>query len=133
MSQENVEMVRSAFEAFNRGDMDGAVADLAPDFRYTAAGLIPDRTGVFHGPEGFKEFFGWVASEFEDVQTEVDELIDGGDTVVVGATLRGHGKQSGAQGKFTFWQLWTVRDGKVVRGEGYASRAEALEAGGLSG
>jgi ketosteroid isomerase-like protein len=50
MSQENVEMVRRAYEAYSRGDIDGAVADFAPDCRYTAAGIIPDRTGSFTDP-----------------------------------------------------------------------------------
>jgi uncharacterized protein len=132
MSQENVEMVRRAYEAYNRGDIDGAVSDFAPDCRYTAAGTIPDRTGVFHGREGYKEFIGWLRSEFDDAQAGIDELIDAGDTVVVGSTLRGRGKQSGAEAKFTFWQTWTVQDGKFVRGQGFASREEALEAAGLS-
>jgi ketosteroid isomerase-like protein len=132
MSQENVELARRAFEAYSRGDIDGAVSDFAPDCRYTSAGLIPDRTGVFRGPEEYKGFIGWVRSEFDDVQSEVDELIDAGDQVVVGSTLRGRGKQSGAQAKFTFWQVWTVQNGKFVRGQGFASRDEALEAAGLS-
>jgi ketosteroid isomerase-like protein len=131
MSQENVQLVRRAFEAYSRGDIDGAVADFAPDCRYTAAGTIPDRTGVFRGPEGYKEFMGWLRSEFEDVQAEVDELIDAGETVVVGSTLRGRGRQSGAQAKFTFWQVWTVQNSKFVRGQGFTSRDEALEAAGL--
>jgi ketosteroid isomerase-like protein len=132
MSPKNVDMVRSAYEAYSRGDLDGAVSDFAPDCRYTAAGTIPDRTGVFHGPEGYKEFIGWVRSEFDDVEAELDELIDAGDIVVVGSTLRGRGKQSGAQTKFTFWQVWRFRDGKFARGHGFASRAEALQAAGLS-
>jgi uncharacterized protein len=132
MSQENVEMVRRAYEAYSQGNIDGAVADFAPDCRYTAAGIIPDRTGVFHGPEGYKEFIGWVRGEFDDVQAEVDELIDAGDTVVVESTLRGRGRQSGAETKFTFWQVWTMENGKFARGRGFASRAEALEAAGLS-
>ncbi|MGH2967261.1 MAG: hypothetical protein ACRDMH_18025 [Solirubrobacterales bacterium] len=70
-------------------------------------------------------------SEFDDAQAEVDELIDAGDQVVVGSTLRGRGRQSGAQAKFTFWQVWTVQNTKFVRGQGFASRAEALEAAGL--
>jgi uncharacterized protein len=131
MSQENVEIVRRAFAAYSRGDVDGAVSDFAPDCRYTAAGVIPDRTGVFHGPEGYKEFMGWLRSEFDDVQAEVDELIDAGDTVVVGSTLRGRGRQSGAQAQITFWQVWTVLNGKFVRGQGFASRADAFEAAGL--
>jgi ketosteroid isomerase-like protein len=131
MSQENVDMLRRGFEAYSRGDIDGAVSDFAPDCRYTAAGIIPDRTGVFHGPEGYKEFVGWLRSEFDDAQAEVDELIDAGDQVVVGSTLRGRGRQSGAQAKFTFWQVWTVQNGRFVRGQGFASRAEALETAGL--
>ena len=54
MSQENVEMMRRAYEAYNRGDIDGGLSDFAPDCRYTAAGTIPDRTGVFHGREGYR-------------------------------------------------------------------------------
>jgi uncharacterized protein len=131
MSQENVELVRRAFEAYSRGDIDGAVSDFAPDCRYTAAGIIPDRTGVFRGPEGYKEFISWLRSEFDDAHAEVDELIDAGDTVVVGSTLQGRGRQSGAPAKFTFWQVWTVQNGKFVRGQGFTSRGEALEAAGL--
>ena len=131
MSQENVELVRRGYEAYNRGDVDGAVSDFAPDCRYTAAGTIPDRTGVFHGREGYKEFIGWLRSEFDDAQAEIDELIDVGDMVVIGSTLRGRGRQSGAEAKFTFWQVWTIQDGKFARGQGFADRAEALEAAGL--
>jgi ketosteroid isomerase-like protein len=132
MSQENVEMLRRAYEAYSRGDIDGAVSDFAPDCHYTAAGTIPDRTGVFHGSEGYKEFIDWLRSEFDDAQAEIDELIDAGDTVVVGSTLRGRGKQSGAEAKFTFWQMWTIQDGRFARGQGFATREEALQAAGLS-
>ena len=44
MTQENVEIVRRAYEAFNRGDIDGALADLASDFEYTPSGAIPGVT-----------------------------------------------------------------------------------------
>ena len=132
MSQENVELVRRGFEVYSRGDIDGTVADFAPDCRYTAAGIIPDRTGDFHGPEGYKEFIGWLRGEFDDAKAEVNELIDAGDTVVVGSTLHGRGRQSGAEAKFTFWQVWTIENGKFVRGQGFATRDEALEAAGLS-
>jgi hypothetical protein len=132
MSQENLQLVRRAYEAYSRGDIDGAVADFAPDCRYTAAGLIPDRTGVFHGPEGYKQFISWLRGEFEDVQAEVNELIDSGETVVVESTLRGRGRQSGAQTQFTFWQAWTVENGKFVRGQGFSSREDAIKAADLS-
>jgi ketosteroid isomerase-like protein len=128
-----VELVRRGFQAYSRGDIDGAVSDFAPDCRYTAAGIIPDRTGDFHGPEGYKGFIGWLRSEFDNVQAEVNELIDVGDTVVVvGSTLHGRGRQSGAEAKFTFWQVWAIENRKFVRGQGFATGDEALEAAGLS-
>ena len=46
MSQENVEIARRAYEAFNRGDLQAMVADLAPNFEYATTGAIPGMTGV---------------------------------------------------------------------------------------
>ena len=47
-------------------------------------------------------------------------------------TVQGRGKQSGAETSWTVWELWTVRDGKLVHGQGLTSWEEALEAAGLS-
>ena len=66
MSQENVEVVRRAYEAFSRGNREGMVADLAPTFEYVPTGLIPGfNRDVYQGPEGWLEFVGWMQSEFE--------------------------------------------------------------------
>jgi ketosteroid isomerase-like protein len=56
MSQENLEVVRRAYEAFNRGDFDGVVADFTPDFEYVASGVIPGVRGVYEGPDGYRRF-----------------------------------------------------------------------------
>ena len=124
-------MVRRAYEAFNRGDRDAAVADLAADCEYIASGAIPDATGTYSGPGGYKRFTEWLMDEFNDVRVEINESIDAGDRVVVSVTTRGSGKRSGAETSWVTWQVWTIRDGKAVRGEGFMSRGEALEAAGL--
>ena len=55
MSQENVELMRRGYEAFNRGDIEGAVDALAAsDSEYIPAGLLPGVEEVYRGPEGFK-------------------------------------------------------------------------------
>jgi ketosteroid isomerase-like protein len=59
---------------------------------------------------------------------EVHELIEARDQVLASVTFRGHGKQSGVEADWNLWQLWTVRDGKFVRGRGFTSRQEALDA-----
>jgi len=130
MSQQNVEMVRQAYEAFNRGDRDAAVANLAADCEYITSGAIPGATGIYRGPGGFKRFTEWLLDEFNDAQVEINEAIDAGDRVVVSVTSRGSGKHSGAETSWVVWQVWTFRAGKVVRGEGFTSREAALEAAG---
>ena len=132
MSRENVELVRSGVEAFNRGDMDTLRAIAAPDFEYVASGVVPGTEGVYRGVADFEaRFFEPWWSEFDDPRYEVHEMIDAGDRVVVSQTLRGRGKQSGVEVAWDTWQVWTVRGGNVVRGQGFASRREALEAAGL--
>jgi ketosteroid isomerase-like protein len=78
-----------------------------------------------------KEFMSWFFGEFSDARAEINELIDAGDRVLVGTTARGRGKQSGVESGWHLWHLWTLRDGKIVRGEGFTDRDEALEAAGL--
>jgi uncharacterized protein len=131
MSQENVEIVRRGYEAFNRGDIDGVVGLLAPDFEYVASGLVPGVGGKYRGADGLRRFAETFWSEFDDPRIEVHELIDTGERVVASTTMRGHGKQSGAQTSWGVCQLWTVRDGRAVRGQGFPTKAEALEAAGL--
>ena len=53
MSQENVELVRRGYEANNRGDPEGMVADFAPTFEYVSTGAIPGMRDVYRGPEGY--------------------------------------------------------------------------------
>ena len=130
MSQENVEIVRRGYDAFNRGDSEGMVTDFAPDFEYIPTGTIPGVRGVFRGPGGWIEFAEWLRSGFESPRAEI-KLTDAGDQVLAEVTLRGRGKQSGVETSWDIWQLWTVRDGAFVRGQGFTSREAALEAVGL--
>jgi hypothetical protein len=90
MSPENVELLRRGFEAFNRGDIDAMVADMAPDCEYIAIGVV-GATGVYRGPEGLKRLLSQLWDEFDDPRYEVHELIETGDRVLASVTLRGRG------------------------------------------
>jgi ketosteroid isomerase-like protein len=134
-SQENVELVRRGFEAYNRGDIEGmlALADPPPEFEFVPSGvLIPDLSGVQRGPEGFRRLAEAFFGEFDAVQVEVHELIDAGDQVFSSFTLQGRGRQSGVETTFDGWLVWTVRDGRIARLLGFTDRDPALEAAGLS-
>jgi taurine dehydrogenase small subunit len=132
MSQENFEMVRRAFDAYNRGDLDAVVTDFASDCEYVSSGALPGGRGVYQGPEGYKRFIGWIKDEFEDAHVDVNDLTDAGDRVLASLTLRGRGRQSGAATTWDLWHVWTVRSGRFVHGQAFTSKTEALEAAGLS-
>jgi ketosteroid isomerase-like protein len=75
----NVDIVRKAYEAVNRGDLDTAVSCIAPDMKYVASGAVPGATGVFMGPEGVKKFIAGLYEEFDEPRADVSELLDAGD------------------------------------------------------
>jgi hypothetical protein len=52
--------------------------------------------------------------------------------VLAAVTLRGRGKQSGVETSWALWHVWTLQDGKVVRGQAFTNRDEAVKAAGLS-
>lgn len=131
MSQENVEALRRAYEAYNRGDVDAAVADISPDSDYVPIGAVPGIRDPLPGPEGYKRILAWLRDAFEDAHVDA-ELTDAGDQVLASLTVRGRGKQSGLETTREFWQVWTFRDGKAVHGRGFMDREEALQAAGLS-
>jgi ketosteroid isomerase-like protein len=132
MSQENLELTRRAYAAFNRGDLEDMLAYLAPDFEYLTTGAIPGVEGVYRGPEGFRQFLESFWGEFDEPGLEVRELIEAEDRVLAGLTFQGRGKQSGVETTWNLWHVWTVRGGKAVLGQAFTSREQALEAAGLS-
>ena len=136
MSQENIERIRRGYEAFNRGDLAGAAEGFDPNIEWRIPFQLPDSPPdeTYHGRQGVIRFWETWRAAFDDFRVELEEIIDAGDQVVVFAGVRGRGAGSGADVKSpSFPQVWTLGDdGRPVRVEMYPSRAEALEAVGLS-
>jgi uncharacterized protein len=132
MSRENVEVVRRGFEAFARNDWDAAMASFDPSVAWVEMpSLGPDASSY----TGIEELRGAVQSWIEmwsEYDVEVARYADAGDDVVVLARERGHGGVSGAAVERELGDVFTLRDGKVVRVRLYGSWDEALEAAGLS-
>ena len=107
---------------------------LDDDVRWELGPLnIPDVVATYCGPAGVGEFFRRWVGPFDEWGYEVGDLIDAGDSVVVHIQQWGRGKGSGAPVESRFWQVWTIRRGKVVRATHHADKAEALEAVGRPG
>jgi ketosteroid isomerase-like protein len=132
MSDENVEVVRAAIDAYNRGDWDAMLKDAAPDCEFDFSRAMGPRRGVHSLAQvrALLENFGGFFETFESVRVEVDEFIDAGEHVVVPVTLHARGRE-GIEVKARPTGVWTIRDGVVVRVCLYQDLEDALEAAGL--
>jgi ketosteroid isomerase-like protein len=132
VSLENVQVVRDQFAATNERDFPRAMAHYAEDVV-----LVVDRdaflsSGTFEGREAVGQYFGdWLRTFEPGYRFEIEEARDLGDVVLLVASHRGRGRTSGVDVHGQTGYLYTVRDGRIVRAEIYAGRAEALAAAGL--
>ena len=132
MSQENVEIVREAAAAFNRGDLDAWLEYLADDIDYRAIEGAPDDPGPMHGKDAVRAYAQDWLDMFDEFRSEAVELIDAGEDRVIAVTkISGRAKLSGVETDLTYAALYTIRDGKVARGREYWTKEQALEAAGL--
>ena len=69
---------------------------------------------------------------WDGYQIDVEDMKDGGDSVVACLHLTGRGKMSGVEVDLRLYMHFKLRGGKIVYLCEYADRGEALEAAGLS-
>jgi ketosteroid isomerase-like protein len=132
MSQENVEIVRAAFEAWNSGGLDALAEFWDPDINWRAAEGAIDDAGELHGPEALRRHIQDWFDMFDDLSVVVEELVDAGDDRFVAVQrMTGRAKVSGIETEIRFSVVYTVRDGKIVQGREYMDKEQALDAVGL--
>jgi len=130
MSRENVETVRTALAALNRGDLDALFKNAAPDAEIDLTRAVGLDNGVYDLDE-FRRLSEAFAESWDSVRYEADEYLDAGEHVVTPFTNHLRGRDGiDVQARGTW--LWTIRDGVVVRVCLYQVQQEALEAAGLS-
>ena len=133
MSQENVEIVRRAYEA---GIAPAVTSTLSSRHSTPVSSVhLPEgglNVGTRRGHEEMRRLMEGFLEVWDDLRMEPERFFDVGDQVVVFVRVRGTGKGSGAETETRPAHLVTVRDGKVVRMVIYPERAAALEAVGLS-
>jgi ketosteroid isomerase-like protein len=133
MAHENLAVIRDQYAATNERDFTRAMAHVDVDVELVVPpGFL--EPGEFKGRDAVGSWFGgWFSSFDRDGRFDVKEMteLDGGAVLLV-ADYHAHGRVSGAEVRGTVVWLYGFRQGKIARVEGYASRDEALEAGGLS-
>jgi ketosteroid isomerase-like protein len=128
LSEENLAIIREGFRAFAQGEV-AALADLLdPEVEWQA---LEDPTPK-HGFDGVLESIAGWFEVWDDFHIDLEELIDAGESVV--AVVKERGRVSGSDREVTerFFQVWTMRSGKVIAFREYKTRDEAFEAVGMS-
>jgi uncharacterized protein len=129
MSQEDVERVRSAFAAWNRGDLDAWV-----DHFDEQADLYPLRAqleGVdYHGHEGLRRFAADMSEDWKGLRFEMDEVTEVGAQIVGSGRLRARGRVSGIDLEVPLGLIGVVREGKIAYARFYSNPGDAVAAAG---
>ena len=130
MPPENVEIVRGVYERWSEGDFRTTdVFD--PKVVFVLPPEFPD-TGAYLGIEAVAGYMRDFLEPWTHITIEAEEILEAGDTVLVGLLQHGVGDASGAETELRYFQLWSFRGGRVIRLENFRERAEALEAAGLA-
>ena len=117
----NVRLVKDAYAAFARGDVDAVVAAMHPDIEWHEAEHSP-----WHGPGGYRgptevltNVFARIPADFTHFEVVSERVHDAGATVIVEgryrATTAGNGQPLEAQ----VCHIWTIGDGKLARFQQY--------------
>jgi ketosteroid isomerase-like protein len=119
----NVERVEEAFARFNEtGELAFPWTD--PEIELHDRPDVPDST-VWHGIDGVRGFFAKTADAFDPIRWELEELSPAGRHVVVRTRIVATGRTSGMPIEVEEGQLWTFRDGMLVRLQGFPTVDDA--------
>jgi ketosteroid isomerase-like protein len=132
VSQEALDVTRSWFETWNRGDLDAFI-----DLYDVDAEMTPPpswvETGTLKGQPAIRRFFEGLREAWEGEDTAIlEELIRAGNAVVARMDWRVRGRASGIDTHLAITNVNVIERGKIVRQRHYLDHAEALKAVGLA-
>ena len=130
MSQENVEVLRRSFEAWNRNDWSALMACHDPDVVVVAPAEWPEAE-MTAGSDALRQQWEQAKAAWEEERVEVDEIRDLGDRVLVLYRWVARGRSSHVEVEHPVATLNTLRAGRIVRIEYFFDHSKALTAAGL--
>jgi uncharacterized protein len=131
MSEENVDIVRRCVEGFARGGWGAVVAEVNPRVEWIEMPSLGPDAASYTGVEELRQAIESWIGKWNEYDLEVSRYIDADGDVVVLARERGRGGVSDAPVERELGEVWTLREGTVVRVRLYGSWAEAVDAAGL--
>jgi ketosteroid isomerase-like protein len=132
MSQENVELVRNAFQTFSAEGIDAALSFFSPDVVWYPTDRWLDGS-AYRGHDGMQRIEAAFSENFDDFRFHVHEIRDAQDRVVARVDMTGRIKHSGAEvSQRLGFVVSGFRDGTFREVRAFPSWSEALKAVGLA-
>jgi len=126
--EQNIEMVRQAFEAYARDGVAVVMPLLDPQVEvYSPPGIA--NSGLFHGVEGYRAWTDAWFEAWDEFEIDPQKVEAVGETCVIAVChQRGVGKSSGIAVEQTMVYMWDFQDGRIIRFHLYMDRDEAVAA-----
>lgn len=114
MSRTPSQVIQEHYAASARNDLDGMVADFAPDLSWTEMAGFP-YAGTYRGPDGVRSgVFERLGADWTDFRAEPDQLVVDGDQVVAFGRYSGVFGATGQPVSARFTHHWTLREEQIV-------------------
>jgi uncharacterized protein len=125
--QSNTALIQKMYTAFNSGDIQTLLANVAPDAEWIDYG--PESVPYFGNFTGrIPDFFKAIGESTTGGSVAVDQYIAAGDSVVTQGTYRATARSTGVKIDSPIAHIFVVRDGKVVSWRGYGDTAAVVAA-----
>jgi ketosteroid isomerase-like protein len=131
MSQENVEVVRQLVQAFNWRNLAAMTRSFDPEVEWTPGGPAAVERAVYRGRDEVSSAFAETWETWAVFRVEESEIRSLGDSLVWLGRARLRGGTSHVEFDQEFAIHFLVRDGKIIRFQGFREWQEAIEAAGL--
>ena len=132
MRNENVELIRRAYQAYASGDLAAMLELVDPDLEWTYLdpNLEHPSPQVCHGRHQLEQVLRTWAEH--GVRAELEEVAGRGELVMVGVRTPGIDTHYGRRGQDRAYGVFTVRGGRIVALRDCRGRQEALDRTGIA-
>jgi len=133
MSQEDVEIITRMYRAWNSGDLDALADVFDADVEVRPALSVFTASTVYRGHDGIAAWYAETYEPWAEMRAEPQRFVDAGERTVVVVVLsaRVPGGQVDVHAQIA--HVVTIRDGRIVRLDGYDEPQAALSAVALEG
>jgi ketosteroid isomerase-like protein len=125
-TEQRIAILRAAYAAFNRGDIDAAVQSLDPDIDWSEPTEFLGG-GAYHGREGAKQYLTNSRASVAEVVSEPEQFIAVGNRVVVFVYARVRAKDNAAWQEVRLADVYLFRDLTPIQMKAFTDRKAAVD------